>query len=70
MGEAKPEKASSTPAGEFLAAGAWSGPTRRILSEELFGDAEEVVIEHNGKLYLLRKQPLGGLVLTRLDLAP
>ena len=40
---------------------------RRVSSEALFGNADEVVIEHNGKYYLLRKKPLGGLVLTGLD---
>lgn len=38
----------------------------RIRSADLFGDATEIVIEHNGRLYLLRKQPLGGLLLTGL----
>lgn len=36
----------------------------RIRSEDLFGDAEEVLIEHNGRVYYLRKGPHGGLVLT------
>lgn len=39
----------------------------RISSEDLFGSADEIVVEHNGKFYLLRKKPLGGLVLTGLD---
>jgi len=38
----------------------------RISSVDLFGESTEIVIEHNGRLYLLRKQPLGGLVLTGL----
>jgi hemin uptake protein HemP len=39
----------------------------RIASEDLFDGSDEVVLEHNGKYYLLRKKPLGGLVLTGLD---
>jgi hemin uptake protein HemP len=40
---------------------------RRIRSEDLFEGAEEIVIEHNGRRYLLRQKPLGGLVLTGLE---
>ena len=40
---------------------------RRIASDELFGDVDEIVIEHGGKFYLLSKKRLGGLVLTGLD---
>jgi hemin uptake protein HemP len=40
---------------------------RRVRSEELFAGADEIVIEHNGRRYLLRRMPLGGLVLTGLE---
>jgi hemin uptake protein HemP len=40
---------------------------RCIRSEDLFDGQDEVVIDHNGRYYLLRKQKLGGLVLTGLD---
>lgn len=38
-------------------------PIRRIRSEDLFGDAEEVLIEHNRKIYYLSRGFGGGLVL-------
>jgi hemin uptake protein HemP len=38
-------------------------PIRRIRSEDLFGDAEEVLIEHNGRIYFLSRGLAGGLVL-------
>lgn len=47
-----------------LAAGIATGkPVRRIRSEDLFDDAEEVLIEHNGRIYTLTRGMAGGLVL-------
>lgn len=37
----------------------------RIDSETLFGDAELVLIEHNGETYILRKTRQGKLILTK-----
>jgi hemin uptake protein HemP len=38
-------------------------PIRRIRSEDLFGDAEEALIEHNGRIFVLTRTASGGLVL-------
>lgn len=39
--------------------------TRRVPSFELFSDAQELEIEHNGALYRLRQTSLGKLILTK-----
>lgn len=39
--------------------------TRRVPSFELFADAQELEIEHNGALYRLRQTSLGKLILTK-----
>lgn len=41
--------------------------SRCIRSDDLFEGEDEIVIDHNGRYYLLRKQRLGGLVLTGLE---
>lgn len=38
---------------------------RTLLSRELLGDAQEVVIEHDGDLYRLRCTSKGKLILTK-----
>ena len=40
-------------------------PTRRVTSEELFDQAAELEIDHQGVLYRLRKTSLGKLILTK-----
>ena len=37
----------------------------RLDSESLFGDAEMLLIEHNGETYILRKTRQGKLILTK-----
>ncbi len=44
---------------------AGSKATRRVPSFELFADAQELEIEHNGALYRLRQTSLGKLILTK-----
>jgi hemin uptake protein HemP len=41
-----------------------TGPAPHIRSGDLFGNAREVVIEHNQKLYRLRLTAQGKLILT------
>lgn len=38
---------------------------RTLLSRELLGDAQEVIIEHEGDLYRLRCTSKGKLILTK-----
>lgn len=40
-------------------------PPRRIASDELFGGAVEVEIEHQAQVYRLRRTSLGKLILTK-----
>jgi hemin uptake protein HemP len=51
------------------APGAHARPTkaapRTLLSRELLGDAQEVIIEHDGDLYRLRCTSKGKLILTK-----
>ena len=64
--ETLPEPATQSdravPALERFAA---SKATRRVPSFELFSDAQELEIEHNGALYRLRQTSLGKLILTK-----
>jgi hemin uptake protein HemP len=55
------------PAAGSTAAGARAVPPtpRRIASEQLFGGAVEVQIEHRGALYRLKQTALGKLILTK-----
>ena len=39
--------------------------TRRVPSFQLFAEAQELEIEHNGALYRLRQTSLGKLILTK-----
>jgi hemin uptake protein HemP len=38
---------------------------RRLHSEDLFGEAVEVLIEHQSQIYRLRRTALGKLILTK-----
>jgi len=38
---------------------------RQFSSSDLFGEAQEIAIEHNGASYRLRKTSLGKLILTK-----
>ena len=64
--ETLPEPATQSdravPALERIAGGR---ATRRVPSFELFADAQELEIEHNGALYRLRQTSLGKLILTK-----
>jgi hemin uptake protein HemP len=51
--------AASTPAA------ATSADSVRVSSAQLFGASHEVLIEHRGTLYRLRKTSLGKLILTK-----
>lgn len=42
-----------------------SGAVRTVTSEQLFGPAREVRIEHQGERYRLRLTRLGKLILTK-----
>ena len=42
-----------------------SPPPALVSSDELFGDAKELHIEHRGSLYRLQKTSLGKLILTK-----
>jgi len=42
-----------------------SGPVRHIRSADLFGDAREVVIEHEHHRYRLKMTSRGGLILNK-----
>lgn len=41
------------------------GRPRRVESRSLFGDAQVVLIEHDGETYALRRTRLGKLILTK-----
>ncbi|HET6598513.1 MAG TPA: hemin uptake protein HemP [Burkholderiaceae bacterium] len=47
------------------AAAATSAGSVRVSSAQLFGASREVLIEHRGALYRLRKTSLGKLILTK-----
>lgn len=49
--------------GEMHTADAGSTPVVRIQSQDLFGQAREVEIEHNGRIYRLRLTQLNKLIL-------
>lgn len=59
-----PWHASCERAPQPLASGTPASP-RRVTSEELFGDAFEIEIDHRGVLYRLRRTSLGKLILTK-----
>ena len=40
-------------------------PVRRIASAELFGNNQEIEIEHGGSCYRLRQTALGKLIMTK-----
>lgn len=40
-------------------------PVRRITSAELFGNNQEIEIEHGGSCYRLRQTALGKLIMTK-----
>lgn len=42
-----------------------AGPTRTLSSAEVLGDAQEVVIDHEGQAYRLRRTSQGKLILTK-----
>jgi hemin uptake protein HemP len=42
-----------------------AAPTRAIDSDRLFGGAAELLIDHHGVLYRLRRTALGKLILTK-----
>lgn len=53
---ASPREAAPSPA---------AAPPQRIASERLFGGASELLIEHRGAVYRLRRTALGKLILTK-----
>jgi hemin uptake protein HemP len=57
-----PQSDRVAPASERVAG---NKATRRVPSFELFADAQELEIEHNGALYRLRQTSLGKLILTK-----
>ena len=58
----KPQAPSEGPSG---AEGGGTASSPRYASEAIFGNATEVLIEHHGALYRLRRTSLGKLILTK-----
>jgi hemin uptake protein HemP len=57
-----------TPDGQFVFTPAHRNagqPVRRITSAELFGNNQEIEIEHGGSCYRLRQTALGKLIMTK-----
>jgi hemin uptake protein HemP len=59
------DAAAASGAAPTAAAAATSASSVRLSSARLFGASQEVLIEHRGTLYRLRKTSLGKLILTK-----
>jgi len=61
----RPKDSAGDQSGQSTASPPASGPVRHIRSADPFGDAREVVIEHEHHRYRLKMTSRGGLILNK-----
>ena len=59
-----PETSSTKPEGNQGREPASSAPSERVMSQQLLGKKGELIIEHEGREYRLRRTQNGKLILT------